>query len=303
LAIKNDVYDKLAEKYHLVGDVHFLELLELYMTPEEGKYLLELSKPATPSEVAQTFNLDKKTVAAKLDNLARRGLLLRGKTQYMAWGSAHQLNARVMFSAPEYTPPGLLELRRKDERYITSPFAEIHGFLKIFERTGRPLSRVIPARKAIAANPNIKPEQVLWYEDIAEMIKRADKIGVVPCDCRRIYGRCGKPELTCMHFGNMVDYEVGRGGRMKAITAEEAIAIADTSEEAGLVHSTPGNNASLSGVICNCCNDCCSGFEPAIKSGCLYETIAPSRYQAFARQEFCKALSLRRDRNGGGGRR
>jgi ferredoxin len=154
--------------------------------------------------------------------------------------------------------------------------------------TGRPLSRVIPARKAIAANPDIKPEKVLWYEDIAEMIKRADKIGVVPCDCRRIYGKCGKLELTCMHFGNMVDYEVGRGGRMKAITVEEAIAISDASEEEGLVHSTPGNNASLSGVICNCCNDCCSGYEPAIHDGKLYETTAPSRYQAFVKQELCK---------------
>ncbi len=206
----------------------------------------------------------------------------------MAWMDAHQLKARVMFSTEEYTPPGLVEHRRRDERYITSPYAEIHGWFKIFERMGRPLIRVIPARKAIAANPDIKPEQVLWYEDIAEMIKRADKIGVVPCDCRRIYGRCGKPELTCLHFGLMVDYEVGRGSRMKRITADEAIAISDECEEAGLVHNTPGNNASLSGVMCNCCNDCCSTFEPAIHSGRINEIIAPSRYQALVKHELCK---------------
>ncbi len=34
---------------------------------------------------------------------------------------------------------------------------------------------------------------------------------------------------------------------MKAITLEEAIEISDGAEEAGLVHNTPGNNASLSG--------------------------------------------------------
>jgi electron transport complex protein RnfB len=284
----HEVYDKLAEFYRLVGDAHFLDLLMLYMTPEDGKYLLELLKPATPAEVAQKLNLDEKTVAAKLDNLARRGLLLRGKTQYMAWGSAHQLNARVMFSAPEYTPPGLIELRQKDERYITSPYAEIHGWFKIFERTGKPLIRVLPARKAIAANPDIKPEQVLWYEDIGEMIRRAGKIGIVPCDCRRIYGRCDKPELTCMHFGAMVDYEVGRGGRMKEITVEEAIEICEKSEDAGLVHNIPGNNASFSGVLCNCCNDCCSTFEPAIQSGKFNEIVAPSRYQALVMQDLCK---------------
>ena len=260
----------------------------MMLTPEEGQYLLELSKPKTPAEVAQTLNLDEKTVAAKMDNLTRRGLLFRGKTQYLAWMDAHQLKARVMFSAEEYTHPGMLEHRRRDERYITSPFAEIHGWFKLFQITGRPLIRVIPARKAIAANPAILPEQVLWYENIAEMMKRADKIGVVPCDCRRIYQRCGKPELTCLHFGAMVDYEVGRGGGMKAITLEEAIAISDESEEAGLVHNTPGNNASLSGVICNCCNDCCSTFEPAIQSGRLNEIVAPSRYQSFVKQELCK---------------
>jgi electron transport complex protein RnfB len=288
VAIQNEVYQKLAEKYRLVGDAHFLEFLEMLMTPEEGQYLLELSKPKTPAEVAQSLNLDEKTVAAKLDNLTRRGLLFRGKTQYLAWMDAHQLKARVMFSAEEYTRPGMLEHRRRDERYITSPFAEIHGWFKLFQITGRPLIRVIPARKAIAANPNILPEQVLWYENITEMMKRADKIGVVDCDCRRIYQRCGKPLLTCLHFGNMVDYEVGRGGRMKAITLEEAIAICDESEEAGLVHNIPVNNASLSGVICNCCPDCCSTFEPAIQSGRLNEIIAPSRYQALVKQELCK---------------
>jgi electron transport complex protein RnfB len=111
---------------------------------------------------------------------------------------------------------------------------------------------------------------------------------VVDCDCRRIYQRCGKPLLTCLHFGNMVDYEVGRGGRMKAITLEEAIAICDESEEAGLVHNIPVNNASLSGVICNCCPDCCSTFEPAIQSGRLNEIIAPSRFQALVNQALCK---------------
>ncbi|OGO19424.1 MAG: hypothetical protein A2Z15_06195 [Chloroflexi bacterium RBG_16_50_11] len=288
MAVQNNVYDKLAEKYRLVGDAHFMELLQLLMTPEEGKYLLVLDKPKTPAEVAQKLGQKEKTVAAKLDSLARRGLLLRGQTQYLAWMDAHQLKARVMFSAEEYTPPGLLEHRRRDERYLSSPYAEIHLWLKLYEMTSKPLMRIIPARKAIATNPKIKPEQVLWYENIAEMLQRVDKIGVVDCDCRRIYGRCDKPLLNCLHFGNMVDYEVGRGGRMKTITVEEAITICDEAEEAGLVHSMPGNNASVSGVICNCCNDCCSTFEPALQSGRIMEITAPSRFQAMVNQESCK---------------
>lgn len=288
MMVEFEVFDKLAEKYRLVGDAHFMEFLKMMLLPSEGQYLLELSKPMTPAELAQTLKLDEKTTSSKMDNLARRGLLFRDKGKYLAWMDAHQFRARVMFSGEEYTHPGMIEHRRRDERYITSPFAEIHGWFKMFERTGKPLIRVIPARKAIASNPAIKPEQVLWYENTAEMMQRADKIGMAPCDCRRIYGRCGKPEGNCLHFGNMVDYEVGRGGRMKRISREEAITIFDEAAEAGLVHNTPGNNASLSGVICNCCNDCCSTFEPAIQSGRLYEVISPSRYQASVNQELCK---------------
>ncbi len=286
---QNEVYEKLAEKYRLVGDEHFLELLQLYMTPEEGRYLLELSKPKTPAEVAIIFGLDEETVTEKLDNLARRGLLFRGNTQYLAWGDAHQLNARVMFCSDEYYPPGLLEARRKDMRYSSSPYAEINMWFNLFERTGKQLIRIIPARKAIASNPDIRPEDVLWYEDIVEMMKKADKIGIVDCDCRRIYQTCDKPLLTCFHFGKaMINYETGRGGRMKVITLEEAIELSDKAEEAGLVHNTPGNNASLSGVICNCCNDCCSVFEPALESGRIDEIVSPSRYQASVNQDACK---------------
>ncbi|MFA5308384.1 MAG: 4Fe-4S binding protein [Dehalococcoidales bacterium] len=288
MSTNNAVYDKLAEKYRLTGDAHFMELLTMLLTPEEGKYLLALDKPKTPSETAQILGLKEETAAAKMDNLARRGLLFRGKTQYLAWMDAHQLKARVMFSGEEYTHPGMIEHRRRDERYLSSPFAEIHGWLKLYEMTGRPLLRVIPARKAIAANPEIKPEQVLWYENIAEMLARAGKIGVVPCDCRRIYERCGKPLVNCLHFGSMVDYETGRGGRMKAIGVEEAIAICDEAEEAGLVHNQPGNNASLSGVICNCCPDCCSTFEPALESGHVNEVSAPSRFRPSVNLELCK---------------
>ncbi len=69
-----------------MGDAHFMELLEMLMTPEEGKYLLELSKVKTPAEVAQIFNIDEKTATTKLDNLTRRGLLLRGgRSTWHGW--------------------------------------------------------------------------------------------------------------------------------------------------------------------------------------------------------------------------
>lgn len=288
MATPGEVYDKLADKYKHVGHQHFRDILELLMTPEEGEIVLELSVPMTPAELAKKLEMDEKILAEKMDNLARRGLLFRGKEQYLAWRDSHQLNVRVLFSADENIPPGLLELRKQDLRYSGQPFAEIDAWLKMYEARGIHLLRVIPARLAIQANPNIRPEQVLWYEDAAEIIKRTEMIGVVDCDCRRIYHRCDKPLMTCLHFGrNIIEYETGRGGRMKILSVEEAIETSDMAEKAGLVHTTPVNNTSVPGVLCNCCNDCCSTIEPGLHSGKIHEIMSPSRYRAVVDQEQC----------------
>ena len=87
------------------------------MTPDEGELILELFEPAASSELADRLNLNELDLSNKMVDLAQRGLLFKGKTQYVAWNSAHQLNPRALFSSDDNTPPGLLELRRKDKRY------------------------------------------------------------------------------------------------------------------------------------------------------------------------------------------
>jgi hypothetical protein len=123
------VYDRLEQKYHLVGDGHFREILETLVTPDEGAIILELSAPMIPSELANRMASDEYEMNAKLDNMARRGLLFRGKEQYVAWGDAHQLNVRVMFSSEKNTSSKYLELRKKDMRYEESPYAEINFWI------------------------------------------------------------------------------------------------------------------------------------------------------------------------------
>jgi ferredoxin len=288
-----EVYDKLAEKYELVGSKHFMDMIKVLMTPDEGEIVLALSEPATPHELAQKMNLDETKLAEKLDNLGKRGLLFRGKTQFVAWKDSHQLNARTMFSKDEYIPKEVFALRRQDERYASSPHSEINRWLKRYEATGKQLARVLPARLALAASPKIKPDQILWYEDVAQIFKKAEMIGVTDCNCRRIYGRCDKPTLTCFHMGkNIIEYETGRGGRMKAVSVEEAIALSDEAEKKGLIHETPVNNASLPGVLCNCCTDCCSVFEPALESNNVNKVVSPSRFRAAVDQDLCTGCQV-----------
>ena len=111
--VDSEVYDRLEQKYHLVGDRHFREILETLMTPDEGAIILELSNPMTPAELADRMNSDEHELNARLDNMARRGLLFRGKEQYVAWGDAHQLNVRVMFSSEENTLPKYLSFEKR----------------------------------------------------------------------------------------------------------------------------------------------------------------------------------------------
>jgi hypothetical protein len=122
----SEIFDRLQECYHLTGDEHFREILETLLTPDEAAVILELFAPLTPAELAVKMKTDAISLAAKMDNLAQRGLLYRGKEQYVAWGDAHQLKARVAFSAHENIPPKYIELRKKDMRYEESPYAEIH---------------------------------------------------------------------------------------------------------------------------------------------------------------------------------
>jgi Pyruvate/2-oxoacid:ferredoxin oxidoreductase delta subunit len=283
------IYDKLAEKYKQPGFPHFREILQALMKPEEGEIVLALTEPMTPADLAKKMNIDEAVLAKKMDSLARRGILYRGKEQYIPWNGAHQLLARVMFSADENIPANYLDLRRQDLRYSGQPYNEIDGLAKISKAKGRAFIRVLPARLAIKASPKIRPEDVLWYEDVSEMIKRSDVVGMVQCDCRRIYHRCSKPIDTCLHFGkNIIEYETGRGGRMKVLTADEAIALSDAAEKGGLVHNTLENCAdSLPGVLCSCCNDCCSTLEPALHDVKLHEIMDPSRYRPSVDADKC----------------
>jgi predicted transcriptional regulator len=75
---RQTIFDKLAEKYKLAGDAHFMEFLKMMLTPEEGNYLLALDKPKTPAELAEILKRDEKTVNEKLEKLTQCGLLVQG---------------------------------------------------------------------------------------------------------------------------------------------------------------------------------------------------------------------------------
>ena len=100
--------------------------------------------------------------------------------------------------------------------------------------------------------------RVAPYEDAREIVKAMDRLAVANCICRVQQGLldqgCDKPLEVCLLGGSHGDYYVERGmGRW--ITQEEALAILDKCEAAGLVPQP--FNAVNPGGMCNCCGDCC----------------------------------------------
>jgi electron transport complex protein RnfB len=284
---QNDVYEQLARKFGRPGSKDYMETLEAMMTPEEGRLILELPSMMNPEELSKKVNIDPQTLSARLDNMARRGLLYREKGMYVSWPDAHQLGVRVSHSADEYIPAKLIELNRRPSRRVDMG-GETSQRLKRFDETGVPGIKIIPARLAILASPKIRPEDVLWHEDMAEIIRRNGGYGVVDCPCRRNRQNCDMPLWACVHTRpNIVEYEVGRGGRMKRLNVEEAIENNDMVERAGLVHETPYNAAMIPGVICNCCICCCGVLIGSMASGRPFAAMAPSRFRATVAQELC----------------
>jgi Pyruvate/2-oxoacid:ferredoxin oxidoreductase delta subunit len=104
------------------------------------------------------------------------------------------------------------------------------------------------------------------HEDIRQMIEEAKSYRVMDCICRReqaLEGHpCKHPVEVCLSFSNEEEaFEKDPRGRV--ISKEEAFAVLDTAEEAGLVHCTY-NVQSGQAFVCNCCS-CCCGILRGVK--------------------------------------
>jgi len=285
----DDVYLEAAEKLGYPGSVSCVKFLRVLFTPEEGKLLLEFIAPATCQQVAKRLNIDEKSLQEKLDDFKHRRLLFYGKTEYVFKFGIHVFFARIPHAKDEYIPPGFWQAWREFHPEEIERFqGGMAGPLDGPQATGVPGSRIVPYRLAIAASPKIKPEQVLWYEDMAQIFAREEQIGIVECPCRKEFHNCDRPLMTCYYFAkHTLERDINEYSAMKKLSVEEAIAYSDQLEKGGLMHLM-GNYAGIPDyVMCNCCECCCVVLKPAIRSGRLRQLYSPSRYLATVDTDLC----------------
>jgi ferredoxin len=285
----DEVYIVAAEKLGYPGSVSCIKFLRVLFTPEEGKLLMEFLEPATCKEVAARLNMDQKALQEKLDDFKRRRLLFWGKTQYVFKFGIHVFFARIPHAKPEYIPEGFWEAWKEFhpeeiERFQMGDAERVEG-----PGASRvPGNRVVPYRLALAASPKIKPEQIMWFEDMAQIFAREEQIGIVECPCRKEFHNCDRPLMTCFYFSkHTLERDINEHSTMKKLTVEEAVKYSDELEKGGLMHLMPNYGGCPDYVMCNCCDDCCAVLGPALRSGRLRQLYAPSRFVASVDTDLC----------------
>jgi ferredoxin len=297
----NNAFDRLAERMGAPGSKRFARILEAMMSSEEAAILLEAPVWKTAKEIAQKLNIDEKSLQPRLDDMELRQIIRKSDMGYIAPGNI------VAFHH------GAIGWMREDLKAKVYPlwgdffFAEwrdilVDGFISRKEKGAPGAHRVVPAYKALRLSPKVKPEQILWYEDMEQVLRRSERISLMMCGCRGLWRKCDSPVDVCVQ----VEYKTGsiRPKRKenefikppKDVTFEEAMKVIDDCEDRGMVHIPL--NTSHGDLFCNCCDDCCMVINPLLHrgEGKIWEILTPSRYRAVVDQELCTGCQTCVDR-------
>jgi NAD-dependent dihydropyrimidine dehydrogenase PreA subunit len=294
----NGIYEKIAEIFEYPGSQNLIKYLKILFKPEEGELLLEFLKPATCAQVAKRLNIDEKTLSKKLADFQRRRLLFHKHDEYLFHMAMHGFFARIAKAKKEDIPEGFW--KAWDEFMPEVEQETITRSIKVAKQVpvSGIMNRIIPARLAIDSNPNIKPEDILPEEDIHALLRKKgsqEVIAVSDCDCRIRAHKCDRPTLNCFEFGKYAEFNLNQSSSLKVVSINEAIAISDEAERAGLLKSG-GISPKNGGVLCNCCDCCCNVMGSMIRHGVAHQLRNPSRYRASVDSKSCSGCQKCVDR-------
>jgi Pyruvate/2-oxoacid:ferredoxin oxidoreductase delta subunit len=280
------IYEKLREQLdqYSIGfpatqsGIEIKILKRLFTEEEAGMYLDMTMMLETPESIAAHTGRNVETVSFILANMAKKGLLFRHrKGKEVKYGAVP-----FVIGSYEYQLKNMdLELAGMVEDYFQE------GFLDFTPKKNMLPLRTIPVQQSIQVTWPVAP-----YVQSREIIKTKEKIALADCICRiqqeKIGKGCGKPKEVCLMFGSHADYYVeNKLGRY--ISQEEALAVLDTCEKAGLVNQ-PANMINPGGM-CNCCGDCC-GLLRTLNKMPKPALVVFSNYYAAIDPDLCTACEL-----------
>jgi H+/Na+-translocating ferredoxin:NAD+ oxidoreductase subunit B len=284
--MSTDIYEILAEHLdNLPGGYPRTEsgvemrILRRLFTPGEAELGIHLTIiPEEPRVVARRANIPVEEATRRLEEMEKKGLIA-GIPQENKPPAYMALHCAVGFYEAQVNKLDK-DLVQNFEEYLDPLTAQ--SFWR-----GVPQMRTIPLNKSLSI-----PDVVMPYERGEDLVRAHKAFAVSNCICRqeqRIMGKgCDKPEESCLTLGMFADMVV-RNGRGRAISLEEALAILQRAEEAGLVLQPANAKESL--FICTCCGCCCNVLR-SLKRYPEPANLVASAFLASLNTETCKGCGL-----------
>ena len=263
----DEIYRQLCETMAKRGGMfpgmdipEFYALAAELFTPEEAAVNNSLPRGLNPvGPIAAAMDRKADAVAPVLEDMADKGLVFSLKK-----------DNRALYSGLPFVP-GIFEYQfmrgsatARDRRLAVL----IKDYKQAVDRRRTPVRKDFPAFRVIPVNRSIDARtRVHTYDEVRSFIENSEPLAASTCYCRhqaRLIdekGHCGKPDDVCLQLGWGAQFVIDRNMGRK-ITKQEAIAILDRSEEAGLVHCT--NNRQEIDFICNCCSCHCIILQRAL---------------------------------------
>jgi electron transport complex protein RnfB len=249
---ENDLYKKLAQHldrlpggYPATESGVELRILRRLFSPQDAELALHLTLIGEEARViAYRAGLSIDEAQQRLEDMASRGLIY----------STHHRERPPEYMAMQFVV-GIWEFQvnRLEEGLVhdVDEYFRTSFDLDVWQRA--PQLRTIPIVESI-----VYPDEVLPYEQARQLVRKQEKIIVADCICRKernLVGEgCDKPLETCLIFGGGA-YFYERYGMGRQISIDEALAVLDIADQAGLVLQ-PTNAQDAIGICC-CCGDCC----------------------------------------------
>ncbi|MFX1284105.1 MAG: ATP-binding protein [Promethearchaeota archaeon] len=247
-------YEKLAETLNTIPNgfpsndkgVH-IKLLKWIFTEDEADLVSKMKLTgATVEDLSSRLNLPIKSLADKLESMAKKGQVRVIDTKV-----GEKKFALMPFIVGIYEE----QLNRMDKELaqIFEEYYQTTEMNEVFDK-GPPIFRVIPVDRVI------KPELTIFpYEKAEEIINKAKSWGIRECICKKqkaLLGEpCKYPTTVCLTFSSR-ENAYTEESLSKPVTKERAIELLSEAEEAGLVHCSM-NVQTEHYYICNCCTCCC----------------------------------------------
>jgi electron transport complex protein RnfB len=144
------------------------------------------------------------------------------------------------------------------------------------------IAESLKAAVTVPVSVQVEAEHRVYdMSEMKEILRKAEKIVLQECGCRRDHGNCDHPLETCLSVNGAVEASLKNSKyNPREVDLDQALEALERSHEAGLVHmayTMKGDDSPT--VICSCCPCSCHTLGGLIRYG-IHTQVLASRYIA-----------------------